>query len=247
MNHHRPSHTRRGSGKKRRIVPPREYQRLVQLLTELRGAVRPALTNPNIQNVSLLQGILRSFLQYVNQTRWRGIPQADLQANLELTITSSEVTPFSAISVGGNLQEFLSTLLGIALTFQLPRAQKDQLVIIIREIEREIVIALDQVAADSGFFSGSVIPFSEEAESSYQQGQVVTYNGSTYLVNRSTPSGAPNTSADYVLLAAAGAAGPAGIGLPGPAGPQGPQGGRHRDHPHQPEHRYRADIRAGGR
>ena len=41
-------------------------------------------------------------------------------------------------------------------------------------------------------------------------GQVVLYNGSSYVVNTASPAGVPDTSADYTLLAAAGPTGPTG-------------------------------------
>ncbi|MBY9081977.1 collagen-like protein [Paenibacillus sp. HN-1] len=78
---------------------------------------------------------------------------------------------------------------------------------------------------------------------SYPVGQVVTYNGSTYIVTTAPPTGTPGTSPDYLLLAANGATGPTGAtgtngatgatgatgetgatGLQGPAGPAGSTG-----------------------
>lgn len=44
-------------------------------------------------------------------------------------------------------------------------------------------------------------------ESTYRVGQVVTYDGSTYLVISEPPAGAPDTSPNYILLAAAGETG----------------------------------------
>ncbi|MEC0877274.1 collagen-like protein, partial [Bacillus atrophaeus] len=44
----------------------------------------------------------------------------------------------------------------------------------------------------------------------YLAGQVVLYEGSSYVVNISNPSGVPGTSPDYTLLASAGPTGPAG-------------------------------------
>ncbi|MEH7229485.1 collagen-like protein, partial [Bacillus safensis] len=44
----------------------------------------------------------------------------------------------------------------------------------------------------------------------YSIGQVVTYGGGTYLVDSAPPSGTPDTSPDYTLLAAPGVTGPTG-------------------------------------
>lgn len=80
--------------------------------------------------------------------------------------------------------------------------------------------------------SGSVA-FNPIASPAYPLGQIVTYNGGTYIVANAPPSGLPGVSPDYQLLAAAGAAGPTGaagpagpMGSSGPAGPTGPTGSR---------------------
>ncbi|MGL4450703.1 MAG: hypothetical protein ACRCTZ_05890, partial [Sarcina sp.] len=62
----------------------------------------------------------------------------------------------------------------------------------------------------------------------YQPGQVVTYNGSSYVVNVANPQGIPGSSPDYTLLAAMGATGATGvtgaIGIMGPTGATGATG-----------------------
>ncbi|KYG33032.1 hypothetical protein AZF04_17900 [Alkalihalobacillus trypoxylicola] len=50
-----------------------------------------------------------------------------------------------------------------------------------------------------------VVIFDPVAAPSYPVGQVVTFEGSTYVVNSAPPTGTPGTSPDYTLLAAAGA------------------------------------------
>ncbi|KYG26931.1 hypothetical protein [Alkalihalobacillus trypoxylicola] len=81
-----------------------------------------------------------------------------------------------------------------------------------------------------------MITFDPVAAPGYPVGQVVTFEGSTYVVNNAPPTGTPGTSPDYTLLAAAGATGitgPAGvtgvtgatgIGITGPAGVTGVTG-----------------------
>ncbi|MEC3708512.1 hypothetical protein P9170_19385, partial [Bacillus altitudinis] len=59
----------------------------------------------------------------------------------------------------------------------------------------------------------------------YPVGQVVTFNGSTYVVNTAPPTGTPDTSPDYTLLAAAGSTGDTGVtGDTGPTGATGVTG-----------------------
>ncbi|MCY7501307.1 collagen-like repeat preface domain-containing protein, partial [Bacillus pumilus] len=58
----------------------------------------------------------------------------------------------------------------------------------------------------------------------YQVGQVVTFNGSTYVVNTAPPTGTPDTSPDYTLLAAAGATGETGATGTGATGATGATG-----------------------
>lgn len=64
-----------------------------------------------------------------------------------------------------------------------------------------------------------VVPFNAAAAPSYPVWQIVTYNGSLYISNVASPSGIPDSSPDYTMLAAAGA-----TGIPGPIGPTGATG-----------------------
>ncbi|WP_216700869.1 BclA C-terminal domain-containing protein, partial [Priestia filamentosa] len=67
-----------------------------------------------------------------------------------------------------------------------------------------------------------VVPFDPVASPSYPAGQVVTYNGSLYIADIAGPTGTPDTSPDYTLLAAAGATGITGpTGLAGVTGATG--------------------------
>jgi hypothetical protein len=75
----------------------------------------------------------------------------------------------------------------------------------------------------TGIGLDGVIPFSVTGAPFYPAGQVVTYNGSLYIADVAAPTGTPDTSPDYTLLAAAGVTGPTGIqgpsgatGVPGP-------------------------------
>lgn len=70
--------------------------------------------------------------------------------------------------------------------------------------------------------------FNAEEALKYPEGQVVVYNGSSYVALKDSPVGIPITSEDYLLVSAAGTTGPQGIqgerGEVGPQGPVGPQG-----------------------
>nr|WP_239472205.1 collagen-like protein [Bacillus velezensis] len=55
-----------------------------------------------------------------------------------------------------------------------------------------------------------IVAFNPLIAPTYTPGQVVLYNGSSYVVNTPSPAGIPDTSADYTLLAAAGSTGPIG-------------------------------------
>ncbi|MCY7945502.1 collagen-like protein [Bacillus atrophaeus] len=68
-----------------------------------------------------------------------------------------------------------------------------------------------------------IVPFDPLAAPGYTAGQTVTFNGSSYVANTSSPSGTPGTSADYTLLAEAGTNG--ATGSTGPAGTTGDTGG----------------------
>ncbi|MED1124070.1 BclA C-terminal domain-containing protein [Bacillus atrophaeus] len=73
-----------------------------------------------------------------------------------------------------------------------------------------------------------IVVFNPLVAPTYTVGQVVLYNGSSYVVNTASPAGFPDASADYTLLASAGptgSTGPTGItGVTGVTGPTGTAG-----------------------
>ncbi|MCY8989468.1 BclA C-terminal domain-containing protein [Bacillus atrophaeus] len=87
---------------------------------------------------------------------------------------------------------------------------------------------------DTGAGLQGIVPFDPLAAPGYTAGQTVTFNGSSYVANTSSPSGTPGTSADYTLLAAAGTNGATGstgdtggtgaTGVTGPTGATGASG-----------------------
>ncbi|MEC1135695.1 collagen-like protein [Bacillus velezensis] len=64
-----------------------------------------------------------------------------------------------------------------------------------------------------------IVAFNPLIAPTYTPGQVVLYNGSSYVVNVNSPAGTPGASADYTLLAAAGITG--ATGGTGPTGSTG--------------------------
>ncbi|MGG3669597.1 collagen-like protein, partial [Bacillus subtilis] len=66
-----------------------------------------------------------------------------------------------------------------------------------------------------------IVVFNPLIAPTYTTGQVVLYNGSSYVVNSSPPTGLPDSSVDYTLLAAAGPTGPTGATGATGAGLQG--------------------------
>ncbi|WP_405153048.1 hypothetical protein [Paenibacillus sp. FSL K6-0108] len=71
--------------------------------------------------------------------------------------------------------------------------------------------------------TGSV-PFDPALAPGYQAGQIVTFGGSTYIINVASPTGIPGSSPDYTLLTAAGATGATGVGITGSTGATGSTG-----------------------
>nr|WP_258566463.1 collagen-like protein [Bacillus velezensis] len=73
-----------------------------------------------------------------------------------------------------------------------------------------------------------IVAFNPLIAPTYTPGQVVLYNGSSYVVNVNSPAGTPGASADYTLLAAAGITGATGVtgptGITGVTGDTGPTG-----------------------
>ncbi|MDR0143170.1 collagen-like protein [Bacillus sp. JHAA] len=73
-----------------------------------------------------------------------------------------------------------------------------------------------------------IVAFNPLIAPTYTTGQVVLYNGSSYVANVNSPAGTPGASADYTLLAAAGITGATGAtgptGITGATGDTGPTG-----------------------
>ncbi|MGD2433620.1 BclA C-terminal domain-containing protein [Bacillus velezensis] len=70
-----------------------------------------------------------------------------------------------------------------------------------------------------------IVAFNPLIAPTYTTGQVVLYNGSSYVANVNSPAGTPGASADYTLLAAAGITGGTGpTGSTGATGGTGPTG-----------------------
>ncbi|WP_259425398.1 BclA C-terminal domain-containing protein [Bacillus velezensis] len=73
-----------------------------------------------------------------------------------------------------------------------------------------------------------IVAFNPLIAPTYTTGQVVLYNGSSYVANVNSPAGTPGVSADYTLLAAAGITGATGgtgpTGITGATGGTGPTG-----------------------
>ncbi|NIK79833.1 hypothetical protein FHS15_005000 [Paenibacillus castaneae] len=80
------------------------------------------------------------------------------------------------------------------------------------------------VRGATGIGMDGVVLFDPLAAPGYRAGQVVTYNGSTYVVNITGPVGTPGTSPDYTLLAASGATGATGATGAGTKGATGATG-----------------------
>ncbi|YCI18162.1 hypothetical protein M1D71_18135 [Paenibacillus sp. Z3-2] len=71
----------------------------------------------------------------------------------------------------------------------------------------------------TGIGLNGAVPFDPAVAPTYPAGQVVTYNGSTHITNVASPTGTPDTSPDYTLLAGAGPTGPTGAsGVTGATG-----------------------------
>ena len=71
----------------------------------------------------------------------------------------------------------------------------------------------------TGVGLSGIVAFDPAVAPTYPAGQVVTFNGSTYITNVASPTGTPGTSPDYTLLASAGGTGATGeTGITGSTG-----------------------------
>ncbi|OAB47105.1 collagen-like repeat preface domain-containing protein [Paenibacillus antarcticus] len=93
-----------------------EAQTLLSIIIELGEVVPPALTNPTILNIANLHNVLQELRLFVINSNFEVDP-TEILSILELTIVSTEVTPFSVTSVGTNLQQLLEQLLAYVLVY----------------------------------------------------------------------------------------------------------------------------------
>ncbi|WP_440109900.1 hypothetical protein [Paenibacillus sp. QZ-Y1] len=80
------------------------------------------------------------------------------------------------------------------------------------------------ITGATGVGLSGVVPFNPAVAPTYPAGQVVTFNGSTYIANVASPTGTPGTSPDYTLLAGAGVTGATGVSVTGSTGATGTPG-----------------------
>lgn len=115
-------------------ITTRELEEFESILRSLAVAIPAAISQPTSANIMSLQNALRQLLTFVNQSGFRAGVKAELQAVLELTIAGSEIVPVPLINLAGNLQNLLDDLLSVTLLLEVPPAEKDKLVGLIRSI-----------------------------------------------------------------------------------------------------------------
>lgn len=123
-------------------VRKRECTALLKIVTELATVVPPALMNPTILHITNLQRVLRELMEFLHEAKICSPFRTELLSVVEITIVSTEVSPFSVVSVGTNLQQLLAELLSFVLATKIDPHCKDQLVIQIRHIQASISQAL---------------------------------------------------------------------------------------------------------
>ncbi|WP_161487986.1 collagen-like repeat preface domain-containing protein, partial [Paenibacillus glacialis] len=172
---------------------------LLHIIVKLGKAVPPALTNPTTSHTAKLQKVLQQLRVFLNKSNFDESDPTELLSILELTIVSTEVTPFSVISVGTNLQHLLAELLAFVLVLCIDRACKDEMVEEIRLIQISISYALGSYGHGS---TGPVGP-----------------TGPTGPYGEGEP-GATGPQGIAGPMGATGPTGPYGEGEPGATGPQ---------------------------
>ncbi|WP_081383876.1 exosporium glycoprotein BclB-related protein [Paenibacillus sp. FSL R5-0636] len=236
-------------------IRKRECNALLKIVTDLSAVVPPVLTNPTTLHIVNLQRVLRELLEFLHTSKLCSPFRTELLSVVEITIVSTEVSPFSVVSVGTNLQLLLAELLSFILATKIDPNCKDQLIIQIRHIQASITQAIGLpikgvtgpqgphgpqgpqgpqgsqgvpgATGTTGAGLQGIVAFNPALSPTYPAGQVVTFNGSTYIATVAGPTGTPGSSPDYLLIAG-GSTGPQGPqgpqGTPGLQGPQGPQG-----------------------
>ncbi|SFS59549.1 collagen-like repeat preface domain-containing protein [Paenibacillus sp. 453mf] len=233
-------------------IPLEELERYSQLLTALQKTAPAAISQSIILNITALQRNLRDLLQFVNNSSLPGVIKAQLQSILELSIASSEVTPFVKLNTIINIQDLLDDLLEITLLLFILPEEKDRLVGIIRATGVALTTASEGLGGGGGQgpagpsgppgpagpqgapgFAGSqgipgpvgpagppgltrTVEFNPVDSGSYESDQIVTFEGSSYIVNTANPAGIPGISPDFTLFVS--------VGQTGATGPTGSAG-----------------------
>ncbi|WP_458464539.1 collagen-like repeat preface domain-containing protein, partial [Paenibacillus sp.] len=246
-------------------ITANELEQFESILRSLVVTIPAVISQPTSANILSLQNGLRQLLTFVNQSGFRAGVKAELQAVLELTIAGSEVVPVPLINLAGNLQNLLDDLLSVTLLLEVPPAEKDKLVGLIRSISISLsratttlgtggitgpagpqglpgVPGVPGVKGATGTPGGSgpvgpvgpvgpqgaqgpagapgvglnnITAYDPALGPTYAQGQVVSYEGSLYVANVNGPLGTPGSSPDYTLLLSGGTTGATGTGLTG--------------------------------
>lgn len=233
-------------------IPLEELERYSQLLTALQKTAPAAISQSIILNITALQRNLRDLLQFVNNSSLPGVIKAQLQSILELSIASSEVTPFVKLNTIINIQDLLDDLLEITLLLFILPEEKDRLVGIIRATGVALTTASEGLGGGGGQgpagpsgppgpagpqgapgFAGSqgipgpvgpagppgltrTVEFNPVDSGAYESDQIVTFEGSSYIVNTANPAGIPGISPDFTLFVS--------VGQTGATGPTGSAG-----------------------
>lgn len=210
------------------FISYKELERFTELLIISSKTAPAAISRPTPFNISALQENLRGLLQFTNTSVFPVAVKAELQSVLELTITGIEIVPFPRLNTLISLQDLIAQLLQITLLLNISSLHKDQLVSVIRSTKVSLIIASVGISG-----SGSpdppdppgltkTEPFNPFIASSYIPGQVVIYEGSSYVVDTVAPLGLPGTSPDFTLLVSSGSTGVTGsAGVTGVTGATG--------------------------
>lgn len=148
------------------FISDEQSKELIELLRLLLQTIPPALTNQSQSSIAELRGVLHNLLNFVNRSEFPIVDKAVLQSSLELTITNSEATVPSGVGLITNLGQLLDSLLATVLLLKITRNIKDEMVELIREIERKLSFILPTVALNSlgnGGATGSAGPWVQPA------------------------------------------------------------------------------------
>ncbi|WP_309446000.1 collagen-like repeat preface domain-containing protein [Bacillus cereus] len=191
------------------FIDSTQLTQLINLINGLSRLINSFLSNPTEENK---QELINKFTQLLNLLNTLS-PSPELTYVKQLihgVLNTLQTTPVNLGNLQSMLQQLYSALPSLLFTLMVDSAVLQTLLNLLTQLVGSTPGAgATGPTGATGTFAG-VQTFDPANAPTYQPGQVVIFDGSSYVINEPNPQGIPGTSPDYTLIASGGATGPTG-------------------------------------